>query len=366
MAHEHPDGTRSSRESAGSRRYTLSACVRSDDFRTRCCTESSPGRWTRCSKWKIQRPRDDRAVDLQERQRARELPQRVQAEVDRGLACEGEYVAKAAMARPREQADHHEERDDRERNQSANAAFQGSHMTLAAYRSPCVAPHGVGETVRRFAADRERMCGPPRVHEVLSGDAWSAPTPCTEWTVREFVGHVVSVHRHVAAGLDASAPPPPATDPDRVAAWRATAEVLLALADPSGRRRRCRAASLRCPSRSSSVGCSAATPSCTRGTWPSDRSGRVPRSRRRHLPVHACCCRPTKRYADRAASARRSIRPPGPTSRRASCASSGAGCRGVGRGPVPARYRRPFTGRNILVICRPYVDGAGVATEEET
>ena len=67
----------------------------------------------------------------------------------------------------------------------------------------------------------------------LSGDAWSAPTPCTEWSVRDLVGHVVSVHRQVAAGLDASAPPPPATDPDLVAAWRAaTAEILLALADP--------------------------------------------------------------------------------------------------------------------------------------
>jgi uncharacterized protein (TIGR03086 family) len=63
--------------------------------------------------------------------------------------------------------------------------------------------------------------------------AWSANTPCTEWTVRDLVGHVVSVHRQVAAGLDASAPPPPATDPDLVAAWRAaTAEIEAALSDP--------------------------------------------------------------------------------------------------------------------------------------
>jgi uncharacterized protein (TIGR03086 family) len=67
----------------------------------------------------------------------------------------------------------------------------------------------------------------------LSGAAWSAPTPCTEWNVRDLVGHVVSVHRQVAAGLDASAPPPPVTDPDLVAAWRAaTAEILAALVDP--------------------------------------------------------------------------------------------------------------------------------------
>lgn len=67
----------------------------------------------------------------------------------------------------------------------------------------------------------------------IAGDAWAAATPCTEWTVRDLVGHVVSVHRHVGGGFDASSLPPPATDPDLLAAWRAaTAEVQAALADP--------------------------------------------------------------------------------------------------------------------------------------
>jgi uncharacterized protein (TIGR03086 family) len=67
----------------------------------------------------------------------------------------------------------------------------------------------------------------------ISDDAWKQPTPCARWTVREVVGHVVSVHRHAVAGLDASAPPPPATDADLVAAWTAaTAEVVAALGDP--------------------------------------------------------------------------------------------------------------------------------------
>jgi len=62
----------------------------------------------------------------------------------------------------------------------------------------------------------------------IDTNAWSRPSPCTEWTVRDVVAHVVSVHRHVVAGLDASAPPPPATDPDLVAAWTAaTAEVAM-------------------------------------------------------------------------------------------------------------------------------------------
>jgi uncharacterized protein (TIGR03086 family) len=63
--------------------------------------------------------------------------------------------------------------------------------------------------------------------------AWSRPSPCAEWTVRDVVAHVVAVHRHVVAGLDASTPPPPATDPDLVAAWTAASlEVDAALADP--------------------------------------------------------------------------------------------------------------------------------------
>jgi len=69
----------------------------------------------------------------------------------------------------------------------------------------------------------------------IGGDAaWSAPTPCAEWTVRDLVGHVVSVHRHVVAGLDASVPPAPATDADLVGAWSAaTADIQAALADPA-------------------------------------------------------------------------------------------------------------------------------------
>ena len=72
-----------------------------------------------------------------------------------------------------------------------------------------------------------------RVAAVRGDAAWSARTPCTEWAVRDLVGHVVSVHRQVAAGLDASAPPAPATDPDLVAAWRtARSEIEAALSDP--------------------------------------------------------------------------------------------------------------------------------------
>lgn len=62
--------------------------------------------------------------------------------------------------------------------------------------------------------------------------AWSDATPCTEWTVRDLVGHVISVHRHVVSGFGGSLPLP-ATDDDLLGAWQAvTAEVRATLADP--------------------------------------------------------------------------------------------------------------------------------------
>jgi uncharacterized protein (TIGR03086 family) len=67
----------------------------------------------------------------------------------------------------------------------------------------------------------------------VESDAWTLPSPCAEWTGRDVVAHVVSVHRQVVAGLDASSPPPPATEADLLTAWdAATAEVRAALADP--------------------------------------------------------------------------------------------------------------------------------------
>jgi uncharacterized protein (TIGR03086 family) len=85
----------------------------------------------------------------------------------------------------------------------------------------------VSERYARIAAGfGERLRG-------VDAGAWAQPSPCTDWTVRDLVAHVVAVHRHVVAGLDASTPPAPATDTDLEQAWRgATAEVIAALADP--------------------------------------------------------------------------------------------------------------------------------------
>ncbi len=66
-------------------------------------------------------------------------------------------------------------------------------------------------------------------------DQWDAPTPCTEWTVRDLVGHLVGGDRVFAAVLrgDAASPMEAArpADPlgdDPVAAYRAAADEMLA------------------------------------------------------------------------------------------------------------------------------------------
>jgi uncharacterized protein (TIGR03086 family) len=59
----------------------------------------------------------------------------------------------------------------------------------------------------------------------LRADQWAAPTPCTEWNVRNLVNHVVRGNRLFAAALRGE-PPPPAEPADvlgddPVAAYRA-------------------------------------------------------------------------------------------------------------------------------------------------
>ena len=60
----------------------------------------------------------------------------------------------------------------------------------------------------------------------LGARAWDAPTPCTDWSVRDLVAHVVAVHGRVAANVVSQ--PAHDVDPggDLADQWRRAAEVV--------------------------------------------------------------------------------------------------------------------------------------------
>lgn len=69
-------------------------------------------------------------------------------------------------------------------------------------------------------------------------DQWSLPTPCTQWTVRQLVNHLVGMNRVFTAVLTDEAPPPgpPAdqTEADPAGAYRASAAALCAAFERPG------------------------------------------------------------------------------------------------------------------------------------
>lgn len=67
----------------------------------------------------------------------------------------------------------------------------------------------------------------------VRADEWDSTTPCTDWTVRQLAGHVVTTHHRVLASADASEAADADEAGDLVPQWAAaTGEVQKALADP--------------------------------------------------------------------------------------------------------------------------------------
>ena len=66
----------------------------------------------------------------------------------------------------------------------------------------------------------------------IRADQWSAPTPCTDWTVRQVVNHLIGMNRVFVALLADQRPPPrPSADhveDDPAGAYRGSAAALLA------------------------------------------------------------------------------------------------------------------------------------------
>src|SRR5437879_726792 len=78
------------------------------------------------------------------------------------------------------------------------------------------------------------------VGELISNvgpEQWSAPTPCTDWTVRQIVNHLIRMNRVFAAML-ADEPPPrrvdDTSDNELGHAYRESAATLLAAFDQPG------------------------------------------------------------------------------------------------------------------------------------
>ena len=65
-------------------------------------------------------------------------------------------------------------------------------------------------------------------------DRWSSPSPCTEWSARELVGHVVSAQTMFLGYINEEMTPGPSAEDDPGAAWAHAAGVIQsALGDPA-------------------------------------------------------------------------------------------------------------------------------------
>jgi uncharacterized protein (TIGR03086 family) len=56
--------------------------------------------------------------------------------------------------------------------------------------------------------------------------AWSSPSPCSDWTARDVVAHLIEVTRGMVTRLTGGDPSPPDTDEDLVAAWKVESEAV--------------------------------------------------------------------------------------------------------------------------------------------
>jgi uncharacterized protein (TIGR03086 family) len=88
-----------------------------------------------------------------------------------------------------------------------------------------LSPEGNEFCIERSDAERAPLAGQlGRAFDAVAGlisniraDQWSAPTPCTDWTVRQIVNHLVGMNR-VFAALLADQPPPPRPSADHIEA----------------------------------------------------------------------------------------------------------------------------------------------------
>ena len=72
----------------------------------------------------------------------------------------------------------------------------------------------------------------------VSDDRWESPSPCSEWTARDVVGHVVESSLKFLGRIDAAPDDPTSVDDDPLAAWIEVRDAMQAtLDDPELARR---------------------------------------------------------------------------------------------------------------------------------
>jgi uncharacterized protein (TIGR03086 family) len=62
--------------------------------------------------------------------------------------------------------------------------------------------------------------------EAVPPGAWTNASPCSDWTARDVVAHLVEVTRGMVTRLNGGDPSPPDTDEDLVAAWKVESEAV--------------------------------------------------------------------------------------------------------------------------------------------
>jgi len=67
--------------------------------------------------------------------------------------------------------------------------------------------------------------------DATPADGWDAPSPCSEWTARQVVGHVVGNHRWLIATVRGGEPQPMGDDEDPAEAWRAAYAAIVDLTE---------------------------------------------------------------------------------------------------------------------------------------
>ncbi|NLU83494.1 TIGR03086 family metal-binding protein [Rhodococcus sp. HNM0569] len=67
--------------------------------------------------------------------------------------------------------------------------------------------------------------------EAVPADAWDNQSPCSEWTVRDVVRHVVDTQHYIVTVVGLALPDATSPDTDPVAAWRETRDAMQAVLD---------------------------------------------------------------------------------------------------------------------------------------